>query len=80
MAIDTKAKRASVQAYHLGGMRPPPDGTVGITDRPVVAWFYSGLVYSSTVASVFINIAQNVARAIVRMIAFDPVSTRKDQQ
>lgn len=46
MAIDTKAKRASVQAYTLGLMRPPPDGSVNAADRATVGWFYSGLSYS----------------------------------
>ncbi len=49
MAIDTKAKRASVQAYTLGLMRPPPDGAVTAPDRATVAWFYSGLTYSASV-------------------------------
>ena len=46
MAIDTKAKRASVQAYTLGLMRPPPDGTINAADRATVGWFYAGLSYS----------------------------------
>ena len=46
MAIDTKAKRASVQAYTLGLMRPPPDGAIGAADRATVGWFYAGLTYS----------------------------------
>lgn len=50
MAIDTKAKRASVQAYTFGLMRPPPDGTVGTSDRPTVAWFYAGLTYAALAA------------------------------
>lgn len=77
MAVDTKAKRASVQAYTFGLMRPPPDGTVGTSDRPVIAWLYSGLSYGPTPLT-FINIVQGIARKIVRMIAFSPVSTRKD--
>lgn len=55
MAIDTKAKRASVQAYTLGLMRPPPDGTVGVGDRAAVAWFYSGLSYSPPADVMFIR-------------------------
>jgi len=47
VAIDTKAKRASVQAF-LGYMLPPPDGTIGAPDRAVVSWFYAGLDYSGT--------------------------------
>ncbi len=47
MAIDTKARRASVQAYTLGLMRPPPDGSIGTSDRPVIAWFYAGLTYAA---------------------------------
>jgi len=46
MAIDTAAKRASVQAYTLGLMRPPPDGTVSAADRAVAAWFYTGLTFT----------------------------------
>lgn len=53
MAINTKSKRASVQAYTLGLMRPPPDGTIGIGDRATVAWFYSGLNYSQGVQVFF---------------------------
>jgi hypothetical protein len=64
----------------LGQSLPPPDGAITAPDRAAAGWAYSGLTYSAIVASVFINIAQNVARAIVRRIAFDPVSTRKDQQ
>lgn len=47
MAIDTKAKRASVQAYTMGLMRPPPDGTVSEGDRATVAWFYLGMDYNN---------------------------------
>lgn len=50
MAVDTKAKRASVQAYTLGLMRPPPDGTVGAGDRATVAWLYAGIVYDAPAA------------------------------
>ena len=49
MAVDTKAKRASVQAYTLGLMRPPPDGAITAPDRATVAWFYAGLTYSTSV-------------------------------
>lgn len=28
-------------------MRPPPDGTVGTADRPVLAWLYAGMTYSA---------------------------------
>lgn len=56
MAIDTKAKRASVQAYTFGLMRPPPDGTVGTQDRPTLAWLYAGIVYAAaTVTAVLLN-------------------------
>lgn len=60
MAIDTKAKRASVQAYTVGLMRPPPDGTISEGDRACVAWYYLGLDYDfpPTVISVlswFVN-------------------------
>lgn len=47
MAVDTKAKRASVQAYTIYGMRPPPDGTVGAGDRATVAGFYAGITYAN---------------------------------
>lgn len=46
MAIDTENKRRSVQAYSFGLMRPVADGSVGVADRPTVAWLYSGLSYS----------------------------------
>lgn len=46
MAIDTANKRASVQAYFLGGMRPAPDGTVDAGDRATLGWAYSGLTYT----------------------------------
>lgn len=60
MAIDTKAKRASVQAYTLGLMRPPPDGVVDEGDRATVAWLYKGLDYNlpsitASVTSWFLN-------------------------
>ena len=45
MAVDTAAKRASVQAYTLGVMRPPPDGTVSEGDRATVAFLFQGLDY-----------------------------------
>lgn len=48
MAIDTKAKRASVQAYTLGLMRPPPDGTINAGDRATLSWLYSGLAYTAS--------------------------------
>ena len=47
MAIDSKAKRASVQAYTLGLMRPPPTGSpLNASRRATVAWFYSGVFQS----------------------------------
>lgn len=46
MAIDTKAKRASVQAMTFGLVRPPPDGTVSEPDRGAVAWIYSGIDFA----------------------------------
>ncbi len=45
MAINTKARRASVQAYTLGLMRPPPAGVVGPPARAAVAWLYGGIDY-----------------------------------
>ena len=53
MAIDTKAKRASVQAYTMGLMRPPPTGTVGEGARATVAWLYAGLDYYDPTANPF---------------------------
>lgn len=49
MAIDTAAKRASVQAYTLGLTRPPADGTISAADRAHAAWFYSGITYAAVV-------------------------------
>lgn len=45
MAIDTQNKRRSVQAYTFALMRPVNDGAFNVTDRPTVAWLYSGLTY-----------------------------------
>ncbi len=45
MAINTKAKRASVQAMTLGLMRPPPSGVVDSPARATVAWLYGGINY-----------------------------------
>ena len=53
MAVDTAAKRASVQAYTFGLMRPPPDGTVDVGDRATVTWLYSGLSYGPPIAVYF---------------------------
>lgn len=49
MAIDTKAKRASVQAYTFGLMRPPPDSSINEGDRATVAWMYAGIDYSAPI-------------------------------
>ncbi len=46
MAINTKARRASVQAYTLGLMRPPPVAGVTMGDRATVSWLYSGMSYN----------------------------------
>jgi len=78
MAIDTKAKRASVQAYLLGAMRPPPDGTVSSGDRATVSWLYSGLSYITPVSPNYINIVQGIARRILQKISFQVVETRRD--
>jgi len=45
VAIDSALKRASVQSYTLGLMRPFPDGTVAATDRAMAGWHYAGLTY-----------------------------------
>lgn len=80
MAIDTPLKRASALSYRQKH-RPLgiPDGTIDADDRASVKGYYAGITYQSIV-TVFINIVQGIARTIVQMIAFDPVSTRKDQQ
>lgn len=52
MAVDTKAKRASVQAYTFGLMRPPPTGTIGEAARATITWLFSGLDYQAPVAAV----------------------------
>lgn len=71
MAIDTAAKRASVQAYTVGLMRPPPSGTVGVGARATVAYFYSGLAYAAGAVVTFLRLD---LRRILRNCrhAFDP--------
>ena len=71
MAVDTKAKRASVQAYTLGLMRPPPSGTVGLGQRATVTYLYSGLAYAAAVVASFLRLD---LRRILRNCrhAFDP--------
>ena len=51
MAIDTRAKRSSVQAYATGFTLPPPDGTIAESDRAHVSWLYQGIDYDSPVVS-----------------------------
>lgn len=46
MAIDTRNKRSSVQAYYLGMMRPLADATINAGDRATLGWIYAGLAYS----------------------------------
>lgn len=46
MAIDTRNKRASVQAYYIGSMRPTPDAVIDAADRATLGWIYSGLSYA----------------------------------
>jgi hypothetical protein len=46
MAIDTRDKRASVQAYLFGMIRPTPDGVINASDRAMTGWLYYGLTYS----------------------------------
>lgn len=46
MAIDTRNKRASVQAYTFGLQRPKPDGTINAADRATSGWHYSGITYA----------------------------------
>lgn len=52
MAIDTKLKRSSVQAYTHGLMRPPSTGG-GITaaKRAEETWLYAGLTYPAPAPS-----------------------------
>ena len=50
MAIDTAAKRSSVQCYGSSIMRPPPDGTISEGDRAQLAWLYQGMDYNSPAA------------------------------
>lgn len=52
MAIDSRNKRSSVQAYLLGLVRPLADGAVGAADRATVAWLYAGLTYSAPAEAV----------------------------
>ena len=47
MAIDTRSRRSSVQAYAMCYTMPPPDGTIGAVDRAHKAGFYSGLTYGT---------------------------------
>ena len=49
MAISTPVRRASVQAYTLGLLRPVPDGTVGEGDRAMVTWLYHGIDYQGVI-------------------------------
>lgn len=46
MAIDTSDKRASVQAYTFGLVRPTPDATIDAADRATSGWHYAGLTYA----------------------------------
>lgn len=52
MAIDTKLKRSSVQAYTFGLLRAPSTGG-GITaaKRAEETWLYAGLAYPAPAAS-----------------------------
>lgn len=46
MAINTRNRRASVQAYTLGLARPLADGTIDASDRATSGWHYAGLTYA----------------------------------
>lgn len=46
MAINTRNKRASVQAYTFGLQRPQPDGVIDAADRATSGWHYAGLTYA----------------------------------
>lgn len=48
MAINTRNRRSSVQAYLFGMMRPLADGTINTADRATLNWMYSGLTYTPT--------------------------------
>jgi hypothetical protein len=61
MAIDTESKRRSVQAYHIGQMRPVADGTISEADRATVTWLYHGLNYDSPV----VGTGQNYFRKFI---------------
>ncbi len=45
MAIDTAAKRASVQSYVMGVPLPLPSGVSTEGSRATTAWLYAGLNY-----------------------------------
>lgn len=68
MAIDTVAKRSSVQSYTFGLTRPPADGTIGEADRAACAWFYSGLTYGEPVIPALIGKVRGMILRIGRMM------------
>ncbi len=47
MAIDTEAKRRSVQAMTFGLVRPTVDGTISEPDRATCAWIYAGIDFDN---------------------------------
>lgn len=49
MAINTRNRRASVQAYTVGLARPLADGTIDASDRATSGWHYAGLAYSGAI-------------------------------
>lgn len=68
MAIDTRAKRQSVQAYTFGLVRPPADGTIGAADRAACAWFYEGLEYGDPVIVAIVAKLRGMMLRIGRMM------------
>lgn len=52
MAVDTKTKRASVQAYTVYGSLPVPDSTVAEGDRAHVQGLFSGMDYETPAVAV----------------------------
>jgi len=47
MAIDTHDKRRSVSGYTSNPIYPVADGTIGLQDRPHIAWLYRGITIAS---------------------------------
>lgn len=65
MAVDTRNKRSSVQAYTFGLMRPLADGAATEPDRATLAWLYSGIDYDSAAAAIA-NAVRRMRRSVFR--------------